>query len=221
MSIQSELDRIIGLVADSHEKVKEKGGTTTSPYLLADLPGAIESIPEAVPYEPVLQTKTVTPTTAKQTVTPDSGYDGLSKVTVNAIPDTYIQPSGTLDVTENGTHDVTEYASVNVNVAGSGGGASIETCAVTLKGCENFFVSGMIPSGFGRFAAPATVGFSEKTITCEKACIVITDFNQWILTDTSIIASGNVTVSDIGYGGAGVIIDLTNADDEVTIEFIG
>lgn len=46
MSVQTELDRIIGLVHDSHEKAKAKGGTTAEPYLLANLPGAIESIPQ-------------------------------------------------------------------------------------------------------------------------------------------------------------------------------
>lgn len=48
MSVQNEIDRIIGLVSDSHEKVKAKGGATTEPYLLANLPGAIESIPKGV-----------------------------------------------------------------------------------------------------------------------------------------------------------------------------
>lgn len=55
-------------------------------------------------------------------VLPDDGY-ALSKVgvTVNVpIPDGYIKPTGTLEVTENGEHDVSQYAAVNVNVASSG-----------------------------------------------------------------------------------------------------
>lgn len=207
MSVQTEIDRIITAVQAAHEKVLAKGGTTAQPYLVGNLAGAIDTIPTG--SDPVLQTKTVTPTTAKQTIKPDSGYDGLSQVDVNAmptatqatpsisvssagvitasatqsagyvasgtksatkqlttqaaktitpstsqqtavasgryttgavtvapIPSSYVQPSGTLDVTENGTHDVKNYESVNVNVASSGGGSdggSVETCTVTIQ----------------------------------------------------------------------------------------
>lgn len=51
-------------------------------------------------------------------VLPDDGY-ALSKVgvTVNVpIPDGYIKPSGTKTINQNGTHDVTQYASVEVAV---------------------------------------------------------------------------------------------------------
>lgn len=65
----------------------------------------------AVPSE----SKTVTPTKSVQSVTPSSGK-WLSSVTVNAIPDNYIIPSGSQDITENGTYDVTSKASVSVSV---------------------------------------------------------------------------------------------------------
>lgn len=84
--------------------------------------------------KPVLQEKSVTPTKSIQEVTADDGYDGLEKVSVGAIPDEYIVPSGTKDITENGTHDVAEFASVEVNVAGSGGGGGDELADAVASG---------------------------------------------------------------------------------------
>lgn len=63
--------------------------------------------------------KTVTPTTQSQTAVA-SGVYTTGAVTVGAIPSSYIQPSGTLNITTNGTHDVKNYASAQVSVAGGG-----------------------------------------------------------------------------------------------------
>ena len=56
---------------------------TTQDDLIAQIQTALQN--KASASEPVLQTKTVTPSTSAQTVKPDSGYDGLSQVTVNAM----------------------------------------------------------------------------------------------------------------------------------------
>lgn len=59
--------------------------------------------------------KTVTPTKDSQTISPDTGKL-LSSVTVNPIPDEYIVPTGSQTVTTNGTVNVTNLASVVVDV---------------------------------------------------------------------------------------------------------
>lgn len=83
---------------------------------------------------PQYQSKTVTPTTSQQVVTPDSGYDALDQVTVNAIPSEYIIPSGNLAITQNGNNiDVAQYATVSVNVSGGGGSVQYDTKTATAS----------------------------------------------------------------------------------------
>lgn len=80
--------------------------------------GVVKAItdPEGDAGRYLLQVKTVTPTEAEQVITSDDGYYGLESVTVFPIPESYVKPEGTKEITENGTHDVKTYESVSVNV---------------------------------------------------------------------------------------------------------
>ena len=70
----------------------QEGDTYTIPAGYHNGSGTVSGVSGGGNYS--LQSKTITPTKAQQSITPDSGYYGLSDVTVAAIPEAYQNVSG-------------------------------------------------------------------------------------------------------------------------------
>lgn len=93
------------------------------------------SVTVQVPSEEfTTQTKTITPTKSQQTVVPDNGYDGLSSVTVDAIPNEYITTSDAnavaADLAEGKTAYVNGQKITGTHTCSTGGGG-IDTSDAT------------------------------------------------------------------------------------------
>lgn len=118
---------------------------------------------------PVISSLGVTPSTSAQTITATGGVDGYSPVNVSAVTSSIdanivagnikngvtilgvtgnysgTTPSGTLPITTNGVYDVTNYASADVNVSGSGPDYYI---ALTKDSNDKLIKSSTMPSFF-------------------------------------------------------------------------
>lgn len=147
---------------------------------------------------PNLQTKTVTPSESTQTVSPDSGYDGLSKVTVNAISSTYIGS----DVTKK---SAATYIPKTTNQSIASGQYLSGT--QTIKGDANL-VAGNIKSGVSIFGVTGTYtggGSSGGSGNNNVEAYAITDTNPSVSfrrTDGAIKIWGYGTMtSQGGWGG--------------------
>lgn len=145
-----------------------------------------------------LQTKTATPSESTQTISPDSGYDGLSSVTVNAVSRTYVG-SG---VTKKAAATYTPKTS-DQSIAAS----QYLSGAQTIKGDANL-VAGNIKSGVSIFGVTGTYaggGSSGGSGNNNVEAYAITNTNPSVSfkrTDGAIKIWGYGTMtSSSGWGG--------------------
>lgn len=141
-----------------------------------------------------------------------------------------ITPVGTKKISENGTYDVTNFASVVVNVQ-SGGGSNIETGTITpsenldtitfdtSKKCSNIIIyktsSTLTPSGVRQIALYACINNSIQRCIATNgngtvwAANYLSDSNpnsgapRTIFNDTSIVVYSNATLGGSGYYAKG------------------
>lgn len=159
-------------VADA---IRGKAGTAGQ----LSFPDGFVSAIQGIQAESTLQEKVVTPTTSQQDITPDSGYDGLSKVTIAAMP-TAEQATPNITVSSSGlitaiseqsegyvalgakssTKQLTTQAAKTVTPGTANQTAVASgrytTGAVTVKGDANL-VAGNIKSGVSIFGVAGTL----------------------------------------------------------------
>lgn len=99
------------MATHTHDANTEVG---TQENLIEQIRTALQGKSAVGDAEPIIHPLEIT---ENGTYTAPDGVDGYSPIDVNVpIPDGYIKPSGTKEITENGTHDAKAYESVNVNV---------------------------------------------------------------------------------------------------------
>lgn len=185
--------------------VKE-GESYTIPKGYHNGSGTVKGVAGGGSYE--LQTKTVSPTKKQQSVTPDSGYYGLSAVTVEAIPETYqdVSPvtAGAADVLAN---------KIIVNASGETlAGTMTNNGAVskTLDATSNN-QSYVVPKGYHSGSGTVKITLEEKSATPTKSTQTITPTSGKVLSKVTVAAipSQYITTSDADAVAANILDSKT------------
>ena len=123
-----------------------KAITENGPHDVAKFASVEVNVPTGSGEAPNLGGITVTATEDYQNIlATDKGLDGFDEVIVEPIPDEYVIPSGTLDITENGIRSLAKpeeegggyYGSINVNVPTSSEPTLITPEPITENGTYN------------------------------------------------------------------------------------
>ena len=159
----------------------QEGDTFTIPAGYHNGSGTVSGVAGGGNYK--LQSKTVAPTKAQQAVTPDSGYYGLSDVTVSAIPDAYQDVSS---VTATAADTLT--GKVFVTSAGTVTTGTMANNGAVTKALDAATTSYTIPKGYHSGAGKVSVTVETKEVTPTKAAQDIVPSTGKLLSKVSVAA---------------------------------
>ena len=157
----------------------QEGDTYTIPKGYHNGSGTVSGVSGGGNYS--LQSKTITPTKAQQNVTPDSGYYGLSDVTVSAIPENYQDVSSV-------TASAADVLANKVIVDKTGkqiAGTMVNNGAVTAS-VDTSTTSYTIPAGYHNGSGKVSVTNETKTATPTKSTQNITPSTGKVISKVTI-----------------------------------
>ena len=153
---------------------------------------------------PTLQSKTVTPGTSAQTVTPDSGYDGLSQVTVGAVQvqEKTVTPGTAVQMV---TPDAGKYLSKVTVGAVSGepllSALGVSPTAVTVPaGTAADGIKSYLTAMSGTYTLTGYTGTLTKDLTSAISSATVSG---------TMPTAGNTSAMTISYGGKSAIVSVT------------
>lgn len=192
--------------------VKE-GDTYTIPAGWHNGSGTVSGVGGGGNY--VLQAKTAVPTKAQQNVVPDSGYYGLSGVTVAAIPETYQDVSSV-------TAGAADVLTGKVFVMADGtvkAGTMADNGAVT-KVLDATSISYTIPAGKHSGTGKVSIVLEEKSVTPTKSAQIITPAAGKVLSKVTVeaIPDEYITTGDATAAAGDIMDDKTAYVDGVKVK---
>lgn len=179
------------------------GDVTTQISLIEQIQSALrgKAAGGTAPADPVLQEKTVDPTTSTQTVTPDSNYDGLSKVTVNAMPTaTQATPTISLDASGKITASVSQsagYLAAGTKTATQQLPTQAAKTVTPSTSSQTAVASGVYTTGAITVAAVPT---QTKSVTPSASSQNITPDSGKFLSSVTVNGDSNLVADNIKSG---------------------
>lgn len=181
-----------------------EGDTYTIPKGYHNGSGTVSGVAGGGNY--TLQSKTATPTKKQQNVTPDSGYYGLSDVTVAAIPEAYQDVSSVSaaagDVLAN---------KIIVTADGTVTSGTMANNGAVAKTLSTTATSYTVPAGYHNGQGTVKLVTEEKSVTPTKSSQAVTPTSGKVLSKVTVAAipASYITTTDATAAAADLLTGKT------------